>query len=59
MNTNNILKAANILFQNKLNGRGINSLPPNCTPQNNEEAYQIQNELKILCLSLKNNISIG
>ena len=47
MNTNNILKAANILFQNKLNGRGINSLPPNCTPQNNEEAYQIQNELKI------------
>jgi len=59
MNTNNILKAASILFQNKLNGRGINSLPPNCTPQNNEEAYQIQNELKILCLSLKDNISIG
>jgi len=59
MNTNNILKAANILFQNKLNGRGISSLPVNCTPQNNEEAYQIQNELKILCLSLKNNKSIG
>ena len=59
MNTNNILKAANILFQNKLSGIGINSLPPNCTPQNNEEAYHIQNELKILCLSLKNNVSIG
>ena len=59
MNNNNILKAASILFQNKLNGRGINSLPPNCTPQNNEEAYQIQNELKILCLSLKDNVSIG
>ena len=59
MNTNNILKTANILFQNKLNGRGINSLPPNCTPQNNEEAYQIQYELKILCLSLKDNKSIG
>ena len=59
MNTNNILKAANILFQNKLNGSGINSLPSKCTPQNNEEAYQIQNELKILCLSLKDNISIG
>jgi len=59
MNINNILKAANILFQNKLNGKGINNLPSECTPQNNEEAYQIQNELKILCLSLKNNISIG
>ena len=59
MNTNNILKAANILFQNKLNGTGIDNLPINCIPQNNKEAYQIQNELKILCLSLKDNISIG
>jgi len=59
MNNNNILKAANILFQNKLNGSGIDSLPSKCTPQNNQEAYQIQNELKILCLSLKDNISIG
>ena len=59
MNNNNILNAANILFQNKLNGNGIDSFPTNCTPQNNEEAYQIQNELKILCLSLKDNVSIG
>ena len=59
MIANNIFKAANILFQKKINGTGISSLPPNCIPQNNEEAYQIQNELKILCLSLKDNISIG
>ena len=59
MNTDNILKAANVLFQNKLNGTGINNLPSNCIPQNNDEAYKIQNELKILCLALKDNLSIG
>ena len=54
-----ILSAANIIFNHKLNKTGLKNLPNKLIPQTIEEAYEIQNELKILYLSLKNNNIIG
>ena len=54
-----ILLAANILFNHRLNKTGLKSLPKKCIPKDANEAYEIQNELKILYLSLSKNFCIG
>ena len=53
------IKAANILFKCKINKKRLDKLPIDCIPKNIEEAYKIQDELKILYLTLKNNYTIG
>jgi 2-keto-4-pentenoate hydratase len=42
-----------------MNKKGIKSLPKNLIPGSIEEAYKIQDELKLLYLSLKDNYCIG
>ena len=59
MNSKEKLLAANILFHHKLNKTGLNSLPKNLIPKNISEAYDIQYELKIIYLTLKDNFCIG
>ena len=53
-------KAADILFNSRINLNRIAKLPRDCTPKNNKEAYTIQNALvdKYL-LANKKNIVIG
>ena len=58
MNNQKILSSAKILFKHKLNKSGLNSLKE-LEPQNINDAYKIQNELKVEYLSLTNNICIG
>ncbi len=55
----NAQEAAKLLFEHRLNKSSINNLPKKLNPTNNDEAYLIQEELKLLYLSLKDNISIG
>ena len=52
-------EAAKFLFDHRLNKSNINDLPDHLMPKNDDEAYLIQEELKLLYLSLKENISIG
>ena len=52
-------RAANILFDYRKNKKRLDNLPIDCTPNNIEEAYEIQEELKIKYLTLKNNNLIG
>ena len=52
-------KAANILFNCRLNKIRLDKLPIDCIPKNIEEAYKIQDELKIIYLTLKDNYIIG
>ena len=52
-------ESANFLFKHRQNKSSINELPNKLTPKNDSEAYIIQEELKLLYLSLKDNISIG
>ena len=59
MEIKNILLAAKILFKHRLNCTGLNTLPKYLIPQNINEAYKIQNELKILYLTLNENYCIG
>jgi len=59
MENKNILLAANILFNHKLNKTGLKDLPKELIPTTVKEAYAIQNELKILYLTLNNNYTIG
>jgi len=59
MKDKNILLAANILFNHRLNKTGLKALPDNLAPKSIEESYKIQNELKILYLTLKDNFCIG
>ena len=59
MNNKNTLLAANILFRHRLNKTGLKRLPEELSPKNISDAYKIQNELKILYLTLKDNITIG
>ena len=51
--------AAKILFDHRINKKVIKSLPKNLIPESIEEAYKIQDELKLLYLSLKDNYCIG
>ena len=53
------IKAANIIFECRINKKRLDKLPIDCIPKNIEEAYKIQDELKILYLTLKNNYTIG
>jgi len=59
MNYFNAQEASKLLFKHRLNKSSINNLPNKLIPNNDEEAYLIQEELKLLYLSLKDNISIG
>ena len=51
--------AAKILFDHRMNKKGMKSLPKSLIPESIEEAYKIQDELKLLYLSLKDNYCIG
>ena len=59
MNDKEIILAANIIFNHRLNKKTIKNLPQKLTPTSIKESYQIQNELKILYLTLNNNLTIG
>ena len=59
MDDNNTNLAANILFNHRLNKTGLKSLPKKLMPSTIEDAYRIQEELKILYLSMNNNFTIG
>ncbi len=50
---------AKYLFDNRLNQSSVNELPKKLNLKNDIDAYKIQEELKLLYLSLKDNISIG
>ena len=52
-------ESAKFLFNHRQNKSSINDLPNKLTPKNDNEAYIIQEELKLLYLSLKDNVSIG
>ena len=51
-------ESAKFLFKHRQNKLSINDLPHKLTPKNDKDAYIIQEELKLLYLSLKDNISI-
>ncbi len=55
----NIIQAAKILFEHKINRTGLDKLNSNYNPKTIEEAYLIQEELKINYLSLSNNVCLG
>ena len=55
----NAQESAKFLFKHRQNKSSINDLPNKLTPQRDNDAYLIQEELKLLYLSLKDNISIG
>ena len=55
----NAQESAKFLFKHRQNKSTINSLPNKLTPNTDHEAYIIQEELKLLYLSLKDNVSIG
>ena len=55
----NIIHAAKILFEHKLNKNGLDKLESIYEPKTIEDAYLIQEELKINYLTLSNNISLG
>ena len=59
MNDKEILLAADILFNHRLNKTGLKNFPKKLEPSSINEAYKIQYELKILYLALKDNICIG
>lgn len=59
MNDKDIFLAAKLLFNHRLNKTGLKNLQEKLQPKSINEAYQIQNELKILYLTLKDNICIG
>ena len=52
-------KAANILFNCRINKKRLDKLPIDCIPNKIEDAYKIQDELKIIYLTLKDNYMIG
>ena len=58
MNDQQILSSSKLLFNHKLNKTGLYSLEK-LEPQNINDAYKIQNELKVQYLTLKNNLCIG
>jgi len=59
MRDKNYLEAAKILFNHRLDKKGLKNLPEKLQPHDLDQAYKIQNELKILYLSLSKNESIG
>ena len=59
MENKNKILAANILFNHRLNKTGLKNLPKKLIPSTIDESYQIQNELKILYMTLIDNHIIG
>ena len=60
MNNFNIKKAANILYNSRINLQRIKELPDDCIPESSDEAYAIQSELTIkYLLSDKESSVIG
>jgi len=59
MKQQEIINASKILFEHKLNKTGLDDLDNNLAPLNLADSYQIQEELKILYLTLQNNESLG
>ena len=59
MKEQEIVSASKILFEHKLNKTGLDDLKNNLVPFNFVDAYKIQEELKILYLTLQNNESLG
>ena len=55
----NCQEAAKLLFEHRLNKFTVSELPKQLIPTSYEDAYLIQEELKLLYLSLKDNITIG
>jgi len=55
----NCKETAKLLFEHKLNKLTVSELPKRLIPTTYEDAYLIQEELKLLYLSLKDNITIG
>ena len=55
----NAQESAKFLFKHRQSKSIINNLPNKLTPKTDHEAYIIQEELKLLYLSLKDNVSIG
>jgi len=55
----NIIQAAKILFEHKLNRTGLDELYSDFKPRNIKDAYLIQDELKINYLTLSNNNCLG
>ena len=58
MNKENIQEASKILFEHRLNKTGLSSLK-NLEPKTIDDAYKIQENLKLRYLELKDNICIG
>ena len=54
-----VQEAAKYLFEHRLNKSNIKDFPKIITPKTDSEAYLIQEELKLLYLNLKENVSIG
>ena len=52
-------ESAKFLFKHRQNKSSIDNFPNILTPNSDIDAYKIQEELKLLYLSLKDNISIG
>ena len=60
MDISKINKAAEILYNSRINLERIEKLPKDCTPQTFKEAYDIQDELvKKYLKADKNNLLIG
>ena len=60
MEKSNINKAADILYNSRINIKRIKELPKDCTPKSFQEAYAIQDELtKRYLLENKNTLVIG
>jgi len=55
----NCKETAKLLFEHKLNKLTVSELPKRLIPTTYEDAYLIQEELKLLYLALKDNITIG
>ena len=59
MEEKDIINSAKILFDLKLNAQSIEKLKNNLSPKNINDAYLIQEKLKINYLTLKENFCIG
>tara|TARA_Y100000590_G_scaffold267127_1_gene299988 strand:+ start:993 stop:1799 length:807 start_codon:yes stop_codon:yes gene_type:complete len=58
MNNNKINKAANILYNSRINLQRIKALPEDCKPKSLKEAYSIQDALTKKYLTSDNNIKL-
>ena len=58
MNKEDIKEASKILFEHRLNKTGLSSLK-NLEPKTIDDAYAIQDNLKLRYLELKDNFCIG